>query len=435
MAILAPAFVALFFWTPPGWAPALGWAPRIRDHFLWLVPANGCCGPGPAGFRTTGLLLLMAMWGSYLFGLRTLAGISEPALRQRAWRVVMAVSVATQALLIFLPPLLSEDLYHYALFGRMVSHYGLNPAITPGDAIARDPLWAFANWTDMPTHYGPTFTWLSALVTTIAGGSVYGTAVAFKTMAVLFNIASTWAILRLARERGDGDGDGIGAAALWAWNPMVLIETASSGHNDAVMVGLALLGLLLLQRGRPAPGFLLLLASATVKFVTGSVLGLFLVHHVFQAPTARVGLRRAVGMGGLLLLVLVLLYLPFWGGRAGFGATIDLLSTGKSALTGSAAPLLARLSQAVFVVCFLVALVAAARAEWAALFVMASAVMLLFVLFVFSWHLPWYAMAGLAVTVAGPRTRANRMLLATALLMAYALSNPYAVLVSSAPSP
>ena len=31
-----------------------------------------------------------------------------------------------------MPPVLSADIYHYALFGRMVAFYGLNPYVVPG---------------------------------------------------------------------------------------------------------------------------------------------------------------------------------------------------------------------------------------------------------------------------------------------------------------
>src|SRR5262249_50218871 len=153
----------------------------------------------------------------------------------------------------------------------------------------------------------PTFTWLSALASAAAGDSVVGTAVAYRVLAVAFGWLAAWALWRLARDRGD---DGLVPLALYARNPLALVETASSGHNEAVMIALALAGLLFMQRRRPVPGVLLLVASTTVKYVTGAVLGLALAAAVFEARGARARVARAAGLGGLALVAGVLLFAP-----------------------------------------------------------------------------------------------------------------------------
>src|SRR5207245_5121127 len=108
--------------------------------------------------------------------------------------------------LVVMPPVLSTDLYHYALFGRMITTYGLDPYVTPGDALRSDPLWRFADWRHVSSHYGPLFTWISAGATWLGAGRPIGTALAFKAITALFNLGGCWAVRGLARARGRGDG-------------------------------------------------------------------------------------------------------------------------------------------------------------------------------------------------------------------------------------
>src|SRR5204863_3445741 len=169
------------------------------------------------------------------------------------------------------PPALSPDLYHYALFGRMIVTHGLNPYVTAGNALAGDPLLRLASWPDFSTHYGPVFTGLSAIAAWIGAGSPIGTALAFKAVAVGGGVLTAWATVSLAEQDGR---DGLLPLVLVGWNPLALIETAGSGHNELLMMGLALAGVRVMRAGRTIPGYLLLLASIHVKWTTAGLAGL-----------------------------------------------------------------------------------------------------------------------------------------------------------------
>jgi hypothetical protein len=433
LSIALVAFVGLFMWMPDGWLPVIGWAPLMRPVYAWLLPTPAH-GLSPSAFRLWFGVLLVAMWLCYLGGVVLLGRMTDAAEKARALRLVVLVSVIAHLALIVMPPLLSEDLFPYALFGRMVSHYGLNPYVTVGDAISADPMWPFSRWRHLTTHYGPTFTWLSAAATLVSGSSVVATAIAFKAMASAFAFLTTWAIWRLARDRGE---DGLVPAALFAWNPLAVLETASSGHNEAVMMGLALLGLVYLQRRRLVLGVLLLVAAATVKYVTAAVLALGMVHVVFQQEGWRARLRTAAVLGGVVLAALALLYAPFWAKGGPLDTTIDLLLSRSVVVTGKASPsagmdvgLPTLLGFAGAVV---LALVVAARSDWSAVFVLSSALTLVFVVLVFSWQLPWYVLPPLALAIAGPRTPPNRILLVASMLLGLALMSLHGQLVQGHP--
>src|SRR5207249_1613932 len=130
-----------------------------------------------------------------------------------------------------LPPVFSTDLYRYDLYGRMIGA-GINPYVTPANALSGDPLYPYAGWQHLRAHYGAGFLWISAAATWLGGGGVVGTALAFKAVVAAFNLLGSWAVLRLARQTGDGDG--LEAFALYAWNPLILLESAGSAHPDAI---------------------------------------------------------------------------------------------------------------------------------------------------------------------------------------------------------
>src|SRR5262249_40394506 len=109
-------------------------------------------------------------------------------------------------------------------------------------------------------------------------------------------------------------GDGVRPLLLYAWNPLILIEAAGSGHNDVVMVTYALAGLLLFARGHPLLGLAVIVYSVPVKYLTGVLALLLLVYWASRqanwreaaAMVGRVGITGAAIIGAL--------YLPFWRG-------------------------------------------------------------------------------------------------------------------------
>src|SRR5205085_2649874 len=140
-------------------------------------------------------------------------------------------------------------------------------------------------WQAVPSAYGPTFTWLSALLAGLGGGRVFATAVAFKGAAALFSLLGAWLIRELGRAVDAGSS--LRPLLVYAWNPLVIIESAGMGHNDTFMMALALGGLLLAQRQRPWLGFALMVLAADVKQVAGVVGLLFACQFLAAAPTAR----------------------------------------------------------------------------------------------------------------------------------------------------
>jgi hypothetical protein len=405
LALLAAlaAFLLLHLRVPPGWSPVVGRAPRIGPVFeaVFHYPTVSL---SPAGFRRASIGLVLAMWAIYAAAAFLVARVRDPQERRRLLLVVSGLCLAMHLGLVLLPPVLSTDLFFYALTGKMTLT-GLNPYLTTLDTLASDPLFPFASWQHLRNHYGPAFLWIAAGATRLGGGGPLGTALAFKAVAAAFNLASCWAVYRLSQSE---ESDGLEALAIYGWNPLVLVETAGSAHSEAMMLGLALTGVLLMRRGRQKTGWAVLVISAGTKYLSGVLALLVAVHTVARAePRQRlVTAARLLGVGAL---VVVLLYVPFWRGLAVFGPALDIIFKGR-ALQAGVAPVAADqpiVALAILVVLLGAAVVLAARSARDLSFELSAALATYFVLFVLWWRMPWYFVTGFALAVPAAKTRTS----------------------------
>ncbi|GGL97480.1 polyprenol phosphomannose-dependent alpha 1,6 mannosyltransferase MptB [Micromonospora yangpuensis] len=165
--------------------------------------------------------------------------------------------------LLFAPPLASRDIYSYACQGWAYAA-GHDP-YTTGVAAAGCP-WLDSVapiWRDTPAPYGPFFLLLAAAAT--LGGGLVGVLVGLRVLAVVGVLLAARCLPGLARSAGVPTRR---AAWLALASPLVGVHLVAGAHNDAVLVGLLLAGLLVLVRrpGRPVPllaaGVLLGLAVA-----------------------------------------------------------------------------------------------------------------------------------------------------------------------------
>ena len=197
-------------------------------------------------FRSGWVGLRVAMALTYL-GLAALAyawlmlgrGLIEGS-EQLGVRELRRTAALWGAPLLLAAPLFSRDLYSYAAQAQIV-HAGLDPyTATPADLPGRfldEVAW---RWVDSPAPYGPLWLMLGDLIASVCGEGVMRTVFAIRLLGVAGIALCAWVLPILARRVG-GRAD----LALWlgVLNPMVLLHGIAGGHNDALMVGLALAGL------------------------------------------------------------------------------------------------------------------------------------------------------------------------------------------------
>ena len=226
--------------------------------------------------------------------------------------------------LLVAPPMFSRDVYSYLAQSAMTNR-GLDPYLLgPADALGVDhPLVRGIPtiWRNTPAPYGPLFLTLGRPIDWIAGDDVVLGTLLHRTLAVAGLVMIVWALPRLARRAGVSP-----VFALWLGvaNPLVLFHLVSGAHNEALMIGLMLVGLELVLR-RPAVsatllgGTVLIAAAAQVKIPAALALGfvtVWLARHRGDRP--RDLMSAAVLVGGVAVATTVAIGL---GTGLGFGWT------------------------------------------------------------------------------------------------------------------
>lgn len=276
---------------------------------LGLVESALLAGLGWMGGRTPvpALLVFSMAFAVYLVAWRIMAGTERSEGHLRA---VWALAVLMRLALLPLEPALSDDVYRYLWDGH-VQLNGVNPYLHAPDApelvAHRTPWHSLINNPGVPTIYPPVAQF-AFLVIGLLGSSV----VAAKMVWLAFDLACAWLLIRVARRTGRHPGV---VGLLYLWSPLLVVETAWSGHLEPL--GLAAMAAVLLAShpGRTSPADsgawrpagrvgAALAVSALVKFAPLAAGPALLRRH---------GVRFALAV----LAVMVLGYLPYAGAGAG----------------------------------------------------------------------------------------------------------------------
>jgi hypothetical protein len=295
------ALVALYVNVPSGLTISPGLSLKSVSLFRahWGYPVFVL---SAQNFATLAAILISSLFLTYFAGAWVISPAKRWQSRNLAVSVIVLFAIASNAVLaLAMPPVLSTDIYHYVLVGRILTFYKLNPYLAPVSQFVTDPTFAYGFWTTPTTHYGPVWTLISGAVVFLAGHDLTVSVIAFKVTAALFNLANCALVFFLAR-RIVGPAAVI-ALLLYAWNPLILIETAGSGHTDAAMMTFALLGLLLIMRGRLLVGIGIMTASVLMKYVTGLLLLFTIVYFLGKEQGWRRRLLLAMRISGVVLVV------------------------------------------------------------------------------------------------------------------------------------
>jgi alpha-1,6-mannosyltransferase len=174
--------------------------------------------------------------------------------------LLVFVAIAFRATLWPMEPTLSDDLQRYRWEAR-VQAAGWNPyAIPPNDprlASLRDKYFEIMPGRELPAIYPP-----ATELVFRAAWKLFPGPVAFKAP---FAAADVLVLLLLGWVfRAEKDRDF--RLAVYAWNPLVIVEFAGSGHNDVLALLGIVCGLALVRRGPPIASVPIALAAMAKVF-------------------------------------------------------------------------------------------------------------------------------------------------------------------------
>lgn len=452
-------FTVLVTNYPPGYQVVYGLDPHARDLFapISFLPSLAL----DAGtFRTAMLSTIAGLWlASLAASLATPAvqTTSRGAARNLVWVGLGCSALFHFTLVLLLPPVLSSDVFGYAAYGRALGLHNINPYQDPPATLVHDPILPYVAWPHETSRYGPLWLMVSAVLARIAPDSILETTLVFKVAAALSSLAVT-ALVGYIAERLYGSG--LRATVLYGWNPLVIVETAGSGHNEATMAALALGGLALTLANRVTAGLVLIAASAWVKYLTGVLLLLALA---LLLRLRRAGRIRGVVLGRAVTAVVLgtlVIYLPFvLTSSSPSGVALGLLTSlnslpqpitivlrdslanvlqqiGSPASQDDASRYLALILNCGFAGFLLAAVwtVYARRLEWGRAIELWGALSLVYVVIVYGGTYPWYVVPLMAMGSIGPPQWTRNAVLTSAAVLGAVLMAFYGIPIQAKPT-
>ncbi len=247
------------------------------------------------------------------------------------WMIVGA-TLSYAVMLVFAHPIGANDVYDYVFRGRLWGHYNFNPLTVTALQVSEDAWFPYLVWIWQGSPYGPLWAMASLWLYQLAGASLLLNLIAYKAAMGVCIVVTTVIVYDLLRERGIGVA--LSGAVLFAWNPLLLFEGVVNAHNDALLMTFIVLALWLQRRQRITSALVCVTLAALVKITAAVWWPLLLLSGlresiVFTAETPRRrvffllfshGFRASV----VCLLLVVLLYAPFWDGANTFAGLVPL---------------------------------------------------------------------------------------------------------------
>jgi alpha-1,6-mannosyltransferase len=214
---------------------------------------------------------------------------------------------------------------------------------------------------------------------------------------------------------------------LYLWNPLIVIELAGEGHNDAAVVFLVLLGLILTIRRRPGGAVLATIAGILTKYLPLLFVPLQAVYLWRERRDIRHFVRSVVVGATAGLVLAVVAFAPRWAGVETFEG---VRLTGQLGHTGSTPTLLlhglSRVVTSSDATVVVTAITMAGLVAWlwwqaktvidsATLIQACAAVAVAYVLVASPSFWPWYALLPVALMALVPETSFLALLLAVSI--------------------
>lgn len=220
----------------------IGYFERPLSTFLYLGIISSMFG------------LYVWLWKAARMGLLT---------QKHVW-ILVGVVVAS---LVLSYPAFSYDMFNYLFTAKTVLLYHKNPyEVIPLQFSGVDPFLTFMRWTHLPSAYTPLWIGMSLVPYVMGFGYFLVILWNFKFLMALFYLLTVWAVGRIAHILKKEDATS--ALVFFAFNPLVIVESLVSGHNDIVMMGLCMVGVLVLVRKEWWTALFFLALSVGLKLMT-----------------------------------------------------------------------------------------------------------------------------------------------------------------------
>ena len=181
--------------------------------------------------------------------------------RSQVWILIIVVGV-----ILFLSyNAFSYDFFNYIFDAKIVAHYHQNPYQFKALDFPKDPMLSFMHSTHRVYPYGPSWLVLTIPLSFLGGNIFILTFYLFKSLMLLSFLGICYFIEKISEFTQKKDFTSL---IFFALNPLILLETLVSGHNDVVMIFLSVAALYFVLKKKNLIGIFLLVLSIGIKYST-----------------------------------------------------------------------------------------------------------------------------------------------------------------------
>lgn len=211
------------------------------------------------------LILLFTFYVVFLY-----LAHSKKITKKQVWILV----ISTASILVFSYNAFSYDLFNYIFDAKIVTFYHQNPYLHKALDFPSDPMLNFMRWTHRVYPYGPVWLFLTVPISFLGLNFFLPTFFLFKFLAAGSYLGTAYFIDKIMTSFYPKDE--VFGLVFFALNPLVIIESLVSGHNDITMILFALIAVYLFLKNKYIRSILFILLSIGIKFATFFILPIFL---------------------------------------------------------------------------------------------------------------------------------------------------------------
>lgn len=214
-----------------------------------------------------------ALWyGLNLFGMIGVwfgiyAGVRNNVLHVK--QILLLVLFQIGVLFLSYPAAFSYDIFNYIFTAKTVLLYKLNPyEVLPLWLEGIDPMLSFMRWTHLPSAYAPLWIILTIPFYALSGNILILSLFSFKLLPIIAYSICCLLCYQIALQWKSTERSGLTSLVLFAFNPVIVIESLVSAHNDIVMMLFALAALYFVQRRFMLASVVMWSVSVAIKLMT-----------------------------------------------------------------------------------------------------------------------------------------------------------------------
>ncbi len=198
----------------------------------------------------------------FIFYFLVMKKVEQKKISPTSIKWLMGISL----ILIFAYPAFSHDIFNYMFDAKIVTKYGLSPYFFKALDFPNDTWTRFMHWTHRYYPYGPGWLILSLIPSYLGLGKFVLTLGLFKVLFALFHCLNCYLINKIVKKLYFGQENL--ATVFYGLNPLVLIESLLSPHNEVIMLTLVLVSIYLFLSKKGLLSMMSLVISISIKYLS-----------------------------------------------------------------------------------------------------------------------------------------------------------------------